>query len=657
MVYLAVWAALSAFHQHDAADTATIASLAVGAIAAGITVPSLMPKSSLSAGQIAGVANDLATLVMDEEGRALAALLGNESSRIDVGFEFSPIPNLNARGAGREGHLEKVLDYYNDLAPHKPGSGKTVLALQLLVKILEERRDTGANGPVPVRFTASHWNGGKGTLARWLADELLAKYDVSPPAADGLIKAGLLIPVVDGLDEMGTREQSLKREAAMVSELNTWKYASQSAPLVLTCRQDQYRALERNPDPSLRPSGTRLLHAATVTLKDIEPEQAVDFLYNRVSDKERWQPILTMLRDKQDRRLARSLNTPWRLTLATIVYEDTAVGHIHGAQDAASTRSPRELLGHTGDMDEHLLRDYVRAAAASHPPGHWLGTEDAQRWLTGLAVYHEGNARHVRGVGGKTLSRTDIVLHELWPFGGVRRVRITDTVLASIISVPGFVWLAAFAFSRSAFWKVLFFVVLAGYAAALWRVTQAYWVAPRPLDLKRQITWRGLSQVSIAAGIGAIAALISNSWAGAAVAFGAWVGGGISISPTQGLVTRVLPLFTPRYPLRHDMRLSVASGLSGVFALGLAFSQYPGDIAGWICAVAYAALVGCTVASAPWRRYLALLLCTRGRLPWRLGAFLDWACEVGILRTSGIAYQFRHRELQDWLARHAGEHP
>jgi hypothetical protein len=54
-------------------------------------------------------------------------------------------------------------------------------------------------------------------------------------------------------------------------------------------------------------------------------------------------------------------------------------------------------------------------------------------------------------------------------------------------------------------------------------------------------------------------------------------------------------------------------------------------------------------------RYLALLLWTRrlsGRwLPWRLGRFLDWCCEVGLMRTAGIAYQFRHQELQDFLAR------
>lgn len=54
-------------------------------------------------------------------------------------------------------------------------------------------------------------------------------------------------------------------------------------------------------------------------------------------------------------------------------------------------------------------------------------------------------------------------------------------------------------------------------------------------------------------------------------------------------------------------------------------------------------------------RYGLLLICTRGRLPWFLGRFLDWCYSANLIRVSGIAYQFRHRELQDYLA--ARPHP
>lgn len=54
-------------------------------------------------------------------------------------------------------------------------------------------------------------------------------------------------------------------------------------------------------------------------------------------------------------------------------------------------------------------------------------------------------------------------------------------------------------------------------------------------------------------------------------------------------------------------------------------------------------------------RYVALLLCTRRSdiwLPWRLGRLLHWAYNAGVIRVAGLAYQFRHRELQDYLAAH-----
>ncbi len=43
-------------------------------------------------------------------------------------------------------------------------------------------------------------------------------------------------------------------------------------------------------------------------------------------------------------------------------------------------------------------------------------------------------------------------------------------------------------------------------------------------------------------------------------------------------------------------------------------------------------------------------LASAGRLPWRLMA-LDDAHRLGLLRTVGPIYQFRHAELHDHLAR------
>ncbi|MFE2970553.1 hypothetical protein ACFXKC_44440 [Streptomyces sp. NPDC059340] len=84
------------------------------------------------------------------------------------------------------------------------------------------------------------------------------------------------------------------------------------------------------------------------------------------------------------------------------------------------------------------------------------------------------------------------------------------------------------------------------------------------------------------------------------------------------------------------------------FSSGLAF-KLASQLA---LALVFGMVVGPYWLSGAGRRYLVFLLCIRGRLPWHLGTFLNWAYEAGLLRISGVAYQFRHRELQDWLTAH-----
>jgi hypothetical protein len=58
------------------------------------------------------------------------------------------------------------------------------------------------------------------------------------------------------------------------------------------------------------------------------------------------------------------------------------------------------------------------------------------------------------------------------------------------------------------------------------------------------------------------------------------------------------------------------------------------------------------MSASPWPRYwiATRILAHRRQLPPRPADFLDWAYTVGLLRLSGIATQFRHLELQDYLA-------
>jgi hypothetical protein len=128
-------------------------------------------------------------------------------------------------------------------------------------------------------------------------------------------------------------------------------------------------------------------------------------------------------------------------------------------------------------------------------------------------------------------------------------------------------------------------------------------------------------------------------------AFG--LAGGLIIMLCDGLDSDLVEVAGPRDPIRANLAFGLMVGLTAGLALGLTW----GDTAGMIAGSAVGLMSGLTVGSAAAARYLIAVThqARHRRLPWRLGAFLDWANAAGLTRASGIAYQFRHAELQQWL--------
>jgi hypothetical protein len=650
VISIGTWAILAEAGQRDPVDRAALLGVvagAVAALAALLVVP--RPKSELSADELEEEARKLTGRLVDDEGGELDRLKGAAGQHIDVGFTLVPMPTRTAFGAADTGHFDEILGYYRRLVPPrlmiigKAGSGKSVLALELAVRLLSERRSQRSNSPIPVRFSLSRWDGDS-TIDEWLVSDLMAVHRLSLAAAEGLVRNGLIIPVFDGLDELDPVGSAPTRAARIVAKLGVWSRGGSPAPLVLTCRDELYLSLPDHPDVAGL-DGTRLVDAATIRVSDLTIRQVVVYIGKRVIDPDRWRPVLEKLARDGSGTLQYYLNSPWRLMLAVSVYEGD-----HG-------KSPAGLIDDPVDLDERLLPSYVRTVtaprSAKRPPRY--PPEKAELWLSWLAAYLSENTQTGRIVGGRTLSGTDLVLHQLWPIAGERAPRNVDTAVAALMSAPGLAWLGIFAFARPMPWKVTYCLVVVLYLAALWRTSRAYWIEPHTLDPWQFFNVRWVGLLLVAVGCGCFAALVFNPPVGAALGFAALIAGGLSLTPVQALVRRELPLTTPRSPLRSDFGMSLAAGLSAAPVIGLAFSMNLGASLGWVVGVAYAALVGLTVAEAPWRRYLALLICTRGKLPWRLGAFLDWTYEAGLLRVSGIAYQFRHDELRNWLARHRAE--
>jgi hypothetical protein len=70
-----------------------------------------------------------------------------------------------------------------------------------------------------------------------------------------------------------------------------------------------------------------------------------------------------------------------------------------------------------------------------------------------------------------------------------------------------------------------------------------------------------------------------------------------------------------------------------------------------VSGLTFALTSGLAVQGSSWTRYHITVAITAARRcgPLRFGKFLDWAVHAGLLRASGVSYQFRYREMQDRL--------
>ncbi|WP_329321656.1 NACHT domain-containing protein [Streptomyces sp. NBC_01262] len=286
--------------------------------------------------------------------------------------------------------LENVADVFDRVPSRRlvvlgaPGSGKTVLAVRFTLDVLLARQ-TG--DPVPVIFSLSGWRPDRQTLHAWMADSIAATY----PGADWsreLLAAGLVLPVLDGLDEI---PGPLRVQA--VEQLNA--SFDPGAPVLLTCRTEVYTHIAQ--------TGDVFTAAAAVELQSLSFEDASAYLDKTARPVRgldgrratRWDPVLAHIRAQPDdgasRTVRQVLQTPLMVAMARQVYGE-------------GTADPRELLdGRYADADaleEHLLGAFVPAAFRDDPQadraGHWLAflathlehqhTRDLAWWRLRLAL-------------------------------------------------------------------------------------------------------------------------------------------------------------------------------------------------------------------------------------------------------------------------------
>ncbi|MEU6661768.1 NACHT domain-containing protein [Streptomyces sp. NPDC046821] len=544
----------------------------------------------------------------------------------------------------------------------KAGSGKTVLVERLLHGTLGWRSE---GGPVHVRIPLGSWPLEGPDLDSWMASYLIRiepslRY-LAPRShgkhvrrADALLEEGLIVPVLDGFDELplSARRHVLRKISAALRA---------KQPLVLVSRPDGYREAVETPDGSDR---HLLPGAAGIELLPVPSDQAAKYLRQKGGD---WDGLCQSL--DSDSTVSSALSSPLTLFLCRTAYErPTRTPGASPSELMDTARFPDERALRTHLFEAFLPAVYRESRTGEQPP--WSATK-ADRALRHLARHRHDTASIVGS--GTDLSWWQI--HHLGPRIRRRLAWATSLVVAAPCVLVGVKNLAVLpsALFLSLIFTGMIHAVLRHPAAGRGPADRLGW------------HWRW---VPVPAGIGALmGAAMANMhietgylregpvpYAGFAALF-AFLGAVIcGWRPRQAERDRPV---TPSSLLRQDRRTFLTYQLTWTLVITLTFFSMVappvwssltmldradmgyGEL---LLALGHALVyfTGFGMAAGFIAAYFQTacgqfaLACLRhgltGRTPFRLLVFLDDAHHRGVLRQVGGTYEFRHVELRRHLA-------
>lgn len=663
---------------------ATIAAVPVAVILGLLALRGKVAGAAAGPPDMQMTEGELAARVLAEAQDARARLIGTDVP----GDDAASVAFVRREGfrevGGTRGDLASVLEYYQSLSPQRlvvlgqAGCGKTVLALELQVRLLEAREaDPGAG--VAVLVSAASYDS-RQAWKDWLAAHLAQRYSVTTEMMRQLIRDSRILPLVDGLDEMDDPADPPERAQALIDELNAAMRGTERAPVLVTCRDREYQSLLRKLD-----------RAAHIEMLPLTGEEAASYLREQFRTGEelaRWKDVLDGLDGDGldgdgDGLLATQLGTPWRLTLALAAFRD------HGDPRTLLRPSDTAEHQHAHAVDTRLLDSYVSSAVRLHAAGRYREHE-VRSWLSALADGLAWQARHGR-------SGTDIRLDEWWAADGHLAIRLSHIVLACLPALP---WLIVSAVTGKAW-----FLIPAGSVLLLSVITAGGTASAKRLGLKNAITRRGMRAFRnnvfvgyahwlapgvfigilfwLATGLrgGERLLLLDGVGIGSAMAVLVGVPAGINRGLMEAFADSAPHAVQPREVIRADARFRIAVAVTvgiliglpagliisllngGSIALGVGLGAAAGLTAGATAALAGApnwdplsdsgtvVLEVAAGGASAWTRYYVSVLAgsLRRRGPLRFAEFLDWGQRAGLLRVLGVAYQFRHRQLQDLL--------
>ncbi|MBD2347028.1 NACHT domain-containing protein [Anabaena subtropica] len=184
----------------------------------------------------------------------------------------------------------------------QPGGGKTTTLLNLAEELLETAKQND-QAPMPLIFELSAWRDDSVNILDWLIIQLKEEYNLAPGISRFWLERGDILPLLDGLDELG-----LERQKKCIKAINQYLSEDAKRDLVVCCREEEYIAGEEQ---------LTQLHGA-ICLQPLSDRQIQDYV-NDLRRLHVWQEIQ---RNPEFLELAR---TPLLLSMMVVAYQGRAI--------------------------------------------------------------------------------------------------------------------------------------------------------------------------------------------------------------------------------------------------------------------------------------------------------------------------------------------
>jgi GTPase SAR1 family protein len=221
-----------------------------------------------------------------------------------------PLPTPSTRQLRSSSKILEIFDelWGSFLVLGDPGSGKTTLLLQL-TKGLLDRAESDEHNPIPAVFHLSLWADYKQPLSDWMIDELDKGYGLSQNLAKKWVKEDLILPLLDGLDEVAPENRE-----TCIEEINKFKENHRMIPIVVCSRSKEYDVLK-----------TRLKLSSAICVKLLSRAKIGDHLKSIGTSMDGVQVAL-----KDDETLWELLKTPLMLNIVVQAFKGKSAEFVLG---------------------------------------------------------------------------------------------------------------------------------------------------------------------------------------------------------------------------------------------------------------------------------------------------------------------------------------